>query len=199
MISPYSLSSENLKSSLKMTSTDGTWWNHKAKEPHHWGLSKNVILPTRWCVKNSILKNGWFWGQGIPPHLVLPSRGQRKTRRGFVWWLWDSSYSKLTKNHFSGSAKTKKWMRVFQSSASTFFHGIGPSLDCCSHTSCQSMPLQGWDVLKKRAQTRGLRIQWNGEGLRNGGARWRNLMIQPWLSMIHAMNRSKMFKHQRIC
>ena len=166
---------------------------------HTTGVSKNVILPTRWCVKNSILKNGWFWGQGIPPHLVLPSRGQRKTRRGFVWWLWDSSYSKLTKNHFSGSAKTKKWMRVFQSSASTFFHGIGPSLDCCSHTSCQSMPLQGWDVLKKRAQTRGLRIQWNGEGLRNGGARWRNLMIQPWLSMIHAMNRSKMFKHQRIC
>jgi hypothetical protein len=177
MISPYSLSSENLKSSQN----DLYGRNHKAKEPHHWGLSKNVILPTQWCVKNSILKNGWFWGQGIPrPTSSCHQGGSVKHAGALSDGFEIQVIPSWTKNHFSGSAKTKKRIRVFQSSASTFFHGIGPSLDCCSHTSCQSMPLQGWDVLKKRAQTRGLRIQWNGEGLRNGGARWRNLMIQPW-------------------
>ena len=109
MISPYSLSSENLKSSQN----DLYGWNHKAKEPHHWGLSKNVILPTQWCVKNSILKNGWFWGQGIPrPTSSCHQGGSVKHAGALSDGFEIQVIPSWTKNHFSGSAKTKKRIRV---------------------------------------------------------------------------------------
>lgn len=121
MISPYSLSSENLKSSQN----DLYGWNHKAKEPHHWGLSKNVILPTQWCVKNSILKNGWFWGQGIPrPTSSCHQGGSVKHAGALSDGFEIQVIPSWTKNHFSGSAKTKNEFVSFNHRHLLFFMAL---------------------------------------------------------------------------